>query len=255
MRGPIRFFCFLSLFMIVLSDIGFAEECAKALEQGKLHFARYDQGQKEFDLAQAAYLEAVKDPACAYEAYWRLADLHLCWGTVQKEKAVKIAIFQKGIQFAEKAVETNPNGPEGHYQYCVNQGSIIDIEGAMMNLGKVRKIKKANDKALSLNPNFAPALAVDGRFEIDMPGLFGGSNKRGEEQLRKAIRAAPDYETSYTELAAFLIKEKRYQEAQQTLEKLLAPDFKHEFNAPWLTIDKPKALELQKKIQSAPDSK
>jgi tetratricopeptide (TPR) repeat protein len=251
MKYAFSFFCIAAFLCVLIPGAARAQECAKLIEQGKQHFAQYDQGQKEFDEAQAAYLEAAKTPGCAYEAYWRLADLHLCWGTVQKGKDAKVAVFKKGVAYAEQAVAANPNGVEGHYQYTVNQGSIIDVEGVLKNIGKVKKIKRSNDKALSINPNYAPALTVDGRFDIDMPGLFGGSNKKGEEKLRKAISAMPNFETAYTELAAFLIKEKRYDEARQILGKLMAPDFKHEFKAPWLTIDKPKAESLLKQIDAA----
>ena len=228
-----------------------AQTCSESIEQGKSYFGQYHLGKDHYEKASAAYLEAAADPACAYEAYWRLGDLSLCWGTYLKSEPEKRAQFVQGVAYAQKAIETHPEGREGHYQYGANLGSLVQMDGVMKALIKVRKIKKANDRALAIDPDFAPALVVKARFMSDMPGIFGGSDKKAEALLKKAMQKAPDWETAHVELASFLVRKKRFAEARAVLDRLLLPDFQHPFAAPWETIDKPRAEKLQREVEAA----
>jgi tetratricopeptide (TPR) repeat protein len=239
------------LILFALPVASFAQECKVDLEKGKALFGRFNEGEATFKMAKESYLAAAHDPSCAYEAYWRLADLNLCFGTAAKVSSkLKKNYFERGLIWAEKAIEANPAGPEGHFQKAVNLGSIVEVDGVMKNLGKVRTLKKSNDKALSLDPNFAPALVVRARMNADLPSIFGGSDAQAEADFKKAIASLPNYETSYVEYAGFLVGKKRYTEAEALLEKLTAPGFSHQFSAPWIAIDKPKAEALLKKVKA-----
>lgn len=244
---PALVVCFLFAFGQVSA---FSDDCRAQIKKGLEHFSNFHLGQSEFQKGVDAYLKAAKNPQCSYEAYWRLADLYLCKGASLSGKSQKIEHFEKGVDYANKAINIKPDGKEGHFYYCVNTGSIVEIDGVMKNIMKVRGIKKANDKALSIDPDYAPSLVVDGRFDIDLPGIFGGSDTEGEAKLKRAIEVAPNYETPYIELAAYYLKSKRYDEARVMLEKVMSPDFKHQYQAPWLAVEKPKAEELIKKLDA-----
>lgn len=245
-----RFVAVLILFAAAAPGLIFAQEatCSAKIERGKHHFGLYHLGEQHYRQALAAFVEASEDPGCAYEAAWRLADLCLCWGTWQTDPKQKRAHFQKGMAYAQRAIELAPEGKHGHYQYAVNLGSIVQMEGVMKALVKARRIKKANAKALAADGDFAPALVVEARFMADLPGIFGGSDERAEALFRKAIASDPHWETAYVELAAFLLKRKRPDEAKAFLDKLLAPNFPHRFAAPWLTLDEPRARALYKTL-------
>lgn len=242
--------------MVVFSFCAFglatasADDCNASIKKGLSHFANFHLGAGEFQSGVNSYLEAAKSPECAYEAYWRLADLYLCRGASLSGKKDKLEHFETGVQYANKAIKTDASKKEGHFYYCVNTGSIVEIDGVMKNILKVRGLKKANDKALAIDPNYAPALVVDGRFDIDLPGIFGGSNEEGEAKLKKAIQLEPNYETPYVELAAYYIKSKRYDEAEALLNKLMSPDFKHQYAAPWIAVEKLKAEKLMKQLKA-----
>lgn len=241
----------LLLFFLVVSfaQSARAQSCKEQIKLGLDHFSNFHQGRARFEAAEQSYQQAATDSLCAYEANWRLADLYLCYGTYNKDKSQKISLFKKGMVAAEKAVAIDPGKPEGHYQYSVNLGSIVEIDGVMKNILKVRKISKANEKALAADPNFVPAMVVKARFMTDLPKLFGGSPKQAEALYKKAIATGPDYETPYVEYADYLIDNHRPGEAKALLENLLDPGFNHHFAAPWLTIDLPRAKALVKKLQ------
>ena len=55
-----------------------------------------------------------------------------------------------------------------------------------------------------------------------VPGLFGGSNKKSEEHLRRSLTYNPNSTASLYFLAETLIALKRKSEAKEILERLLA---------------------------------
>ncbi|MCZ7586014.1 MAG: tetratricopeptide repeat protein [Deltaproteobacteria bacterium] len=61
----------------------------------------------------------------------------------------------------------------------------------------------------------------------------------------------PGFGSAYVEYAQFLFKRKRFDEAQDVLEKLLSPGFRRPYTAPWVTIEKPRAETLLAKINMA----
>src|SRR4029078_632061 len=61
-----------------------------------------------------------------------------------------------------------------------------------------------------------------GRWYYKVPGLFGGSDEKSEEHLRRSLTYNPNSTASLYFLAETLIALKRKPEARQTLERLLA---------------------------------
>ena len=61
-----------------------------------------------------------------------------------------------------------------------------------------------------------------GRWYYKVPGLFGGSDEKSEEHLRRSLTYNPNSTASLYFLAETLIALKRKPEARQTLERVLA---------------------------------
>ncbi|MCZ7586015.1 MAG: hypothetical protein M5R36_23305 [Deltaproteobacteria bacterium] len=158
------------------------DDCRASIDQATALFDRYHEDAANFDRAVTRYEEAANSDACAYEARWRLSELYLCWGTVARDKKEKIAKFEAGVRYAEQAIEKNAGGKEAHYELAANLGSIVQIKGPMKHLMKVRRLRKENQKALAIDPKFAPALVVEAGFNAEMPGLFGGVG-RGRRKI------------------------------------------------------------------------
>ena len=228
-----------------------AQNCAEAIERGNQHFGRYHLGGEHIGRAIDAYEEAAADESCAYEAYWRLANLYLNFGQSRQETPPKIQQFNQGVASAKKAIEINEGGKEGHYFYAVNLGSIVEIEGPMRHVFKVRTIFKQIKRALEIDPDYASALVVKACMMHDLPGIIGGSDKKAEELFRRALSLAPDTETPYIEYADFLIDNTRYEEAKKLLDRLRHPDFPHRWASTWLTVDLPKVKKLARRIEQA----
>jgi len=68
-----------------------------------------------------------------------------------------------------------------------------------------------------------------GRWYFKVPRLFGGSNARAEEHLRKSLTYAPDSTVSHFFLAEVLLDENRRDEARSELQKVLDAPFDQEW--------------------------
>jgi hypothetical protein len=226
-----------------------AQDCSESIKSGLQKFIRFDCDASLIDQAIADFQKAATDSSCAYEANWRLAELHLNFGTVQTVKAEKLESFRQGQESALKAIEINPNGPEGHYFYAVNLGSQIEIDGVMKNIFKIQKLFGEINTTLKLNPSYAPALVVKARMMADLPGIIGGSDKKAEEFFQKALACGPHCESAYVEYSTFLLHKHRLDEVDALLDKVDAPGFEHSNPATWKLIDKPAVAKLRDKLQ------
>jgi tetratricopeptide (TPR) repeat protein len=222
-----------------------AQTCQESLRTGQRQFNSFHQDPGLLRQAIAAFETAAADPACAYEARWRLADLYLNHGTILRAKTEKIETFKRGQREALAAIQLAPNGPEGHYYYAVNLGSQIEQEGALKAIFKLKRLAGEIDTTLGIKPDFAPALVVKARYMADLPGIFGGSDKKAEEFFKKALKADPNCESAYVEYARFLLERKRPTEARTLLDSLFRPDFKHANEATWTLVDKPAIEKLR----------
>jgi tetratricopeptide (TPR) repeat protein len=224
--------------------------CRAKIDEGRATFGRFHLDPANVGRALALYDAAAREPACAYEAAWRAAELFLNWGTSRPAKAERITNFEKGIARADAAIAIAPGRPEGHYFRTVNVGSIIDTGGVLRNMGKVGEVKRSLDRTLAADPDFAQALIVKGQFLLDMPGIFGGDDAEALALFERARRLAPTCETVYTSLAKFFIKKKRWDDALAALDRLEAmPERDHACLACYLTIDKPLAAGMRAEIR------
>ena len=74
-----------------------------------------------------------------------------------------------------------------------------------------------------------PADRALGRWYFKVPGLFGGSNQKSEEHLRKALTYDPDSTISWYFLAETLFDLGRHAEARDALQKVIDVPIKEEW--------------------------
>jgi tetratricopeptide (TPR) repeat protein len=226
-----------------------AQSCQESLKTGLQQYREFHRDPSLLDKATQSFQAAAADASCAFEAHWRLADLYLNRGVIEKAKAKKKEHFAAGQKEAQAAIELKPAAPEGHYFYAVNIGSQIELEGVLKNVLKLKTLIAEVDKAIAADPNFAPALVVKARFMADLPGIIGGNDEKAEALFRRALKAWPNYENSSVEYARFLIDRHRARVARGLLDALFSPDFKHANEATWTLIDQPEIAKLREKLK------
>jgi uncharacterized membrane protein len=162
-----------------------------------------------------------KDPK-DFESAWKAARARYWLGGHAEEKRRK-AYLENGIAAGRAAIAIAPNRPEGHLWLAANMGALAESFGLRQGLKYRGDIKDALLTVLRLDPAHEQGSAdrALGRWYYKVPGLFGGSDKKSEEHLRKSLTYNPNSASSLFFLAETLIDLGKKDEARRALQKLL----------------------------------
>lgn len=158
-----------------------------------------------------------------FEAAWKLARARYWLGGHASVKERK-GFLEEGIAAGRTAVALQPGRPEGHFWIAANMGALAESFGLRQGLKYRSDIRDELLTVLKLDAGFQQGSAdrALGRWYYKVPGLFGGSNTKSEEHLRKSLTYNPQSTASLYFLAETLIALKKKPEAKETLERLLA---------------------------------
>jgi hypothetical protein len=177
-------------------------------------------------LASARQAEAIWSDRLAanpkdFESAWKLARARYWLGGHADERSRK-ALLEAGIAAGRTAVAIEPDKPEGHFWIAANMGALAESFGMRQGLKYRGDIKSELETVLRLDPAFQQGSAdrALGRWYFKVPGLFGGSDKKSEEHLRKSLTYNPNSSSSLFFLAETLIDLKKKDEARAVLQKL-----------------------------------
>jgi uncharacterized membrane protein len=157
-----------------------------------------------------------------FESAWKLARARYWLGTHAAEQSRK-GYLESGITAGRSAIVVAPDKPEGHFWVAANMGALAESFGMRQGLKYRGDIKKELETVLRLDPAFQQGSAdrALGRWYFKVPGLFGGSDKKSEDHLRKSLTYNPNSSASLFFLAETLIDVGKKDEARATLQKLL----------------------------------
>ncbi len=172
--------------------------------------------------AEAIWAARLAKDASDFESAWKLARARYWLGGHAEEKARK-AYLEAGIAAARSAVAIAPGKPDGHFWIAANMGALAESFGLRQGLKYRGDIKNALETVLRLDPAFLQGSAdrALGRWYAKVPGLFGGSDRKSEEHLRKSLTYNPNSHSSLFFLAETLLELNKKDEARATLQKLL----------------------------------
>jgi tetratricopeptide (TPR) repeat protein len=157
--------------------------------------------------------------------------------------------FERGIKAATRAVELEPEKPEGHFWMAADMGAMAESFGLRAGIRYRGPIKTALETVLKLDPSFQQGSAdrALGRWYFRVPRLFGGNKDKAIEHLKKSLMYLPESTATHFFLAETYLDmdkpEDARREAQLVLDAPLVPDW-----APEDREFKQKATELLKKI-------
>ena len=162
-----------------------------------------------------------KDPK-DFESAWKLARARYWLGGHADDQKRK-AYLEAGIAAGRSAVAIAPARPEGHFWIAANMGALAESFGLRQGLKYRGDIKGELETVLRLDPAFLQGSAdrALGRWYYKVPGLFGGSDKKSEEHLRKSLTYNANSHASLFFLAETLVALKKKDEARASLQKLL----------------------------------
>jgi tetratricopeptide (TPR) repeat protein len=170
---------------------------------------------------QAAELWAQRADVDA-DAAWKLA--RVCqWLGTHGPAADRRTALERGVRAGERAVALAPDRPEGHFWLAANMGTLAESFGLRQGLKYRGRIRDELERVIALDPDWqeGSAEAALGRWYDEVPGLFGGSDRKAEEHLRRALAINPQSRRALTYLAEMLIDHRRNEEARQLLERAI----------------------------------
>jgi len=160
-----------TLFALALCVAPLAASTARAQSAAE-HIAAGDREPMDAAAAVRHYEAALAAEPNNYEALWKASIWSVDVGEGSQGAAQKTA-YQKGEQYARRAVAANPNDAEGHFALAKALGRTA------LSLGKKDQVKYAGDvrtqalEALRLNPKHPGALHVMGVWNAEIMRLSG----------------------------------------------------------------------------------
>lgn len=169
---------------------------------------------KDYKQAFELYKKAVNIYPDCYQANWKAARAHHFAGIhakhTQKKDWKKTCIHhgEKGMEYAQKAIDLNPQGVQGHLYYALCAGVYSDGVSLVTALaqGLQEKVQKHLQKAYELDKNYRdgiPALAL-GRYWEELPWLAGRDREKALQYYQEADRIMPEDSRHRPELNFYL---------------------------------------------------
>jgi tetratricopeptide (TPR) repeat protein len=166
-----------------------------------------------------------------FTAAHRLAQARYWLGTNGLPEPQRKGALEAGIEAARAAVAIDAKKPEGHFWLAANMGALAESFGLRQGMKYRGQIRDALEVTLKLDPAFLQGSAdrALGRWYFKVPGMFGGSNKKSEEHLRKSLTYNANSVISRLFLADTLAdmgrKDEARKEYQAAIDAPLDPDW------------------------------
>lgn len=157
-----------------------------------------------------------------FEAAWKLARARYWLGT-QGPTAGRRSALEAGVEAGRTALGLRPERPEGHFWMAANMGALAESFGLRQGLRYRGDIKAALERVLAIDPAYQDGSAdrALGRWYAKVPGLFGGSDEKAEQHLRRSLAYNPDSTASLFFLAELYLDDDRRGEARALLQRVL----------------------------------
>ena len=181
--------------------------------------------------AAATWESRLKANPKDFESAWKLARVCYWLGNHEAQEDARRRTLERGIEAGRQAVALFDNRPEGHFWIAANMGTLAESFGLRLGLKYRGEIKRELETVLRLDPTFQKGSAdrALGRWYSKVPGLFGGSNKKSEEHLRKSLGYEANNTVSHFFLAETLFDLDREAEAIEELKKVIAAPYDPEW--------------------------
>lgn len=190
-----------------------------------------------------------KDPR-DFESAWKVARTTYWIGKHESGDQGR-RTFERGVAAGRQAAMVRDDRPEGHFWMAANMGALAESYGLRQGLKYRGQIKDALEKVLRIDPAFQSGSAYTalGRWYHMVPGLFGGSEPKSEELLRKALTFGGDDILARSFLADTLFERNKDTEAIGELRKVVAATPSADFDPEDREMQAKAAVELARRVR------
>lgn len=123
-----------------------------------------------------------------------LAAIEICQQSDGMPPPERAALLAAGLALAEQAAATNPQDAAAHFAIFCNLGKSLMYRSTWKLFGALSDLRRAKneiDLALTLAPDYAPALAGKGAMLAELPRVLGGDRDEGARLLLRAVALSP----------------------------------------------------------------
>ncbi len=182
-------------------------------------------------------LQAEKLAPRDYEMLWRISRSYVdigehLPGKTDQEKAAQLEYYQKALDYADRAVKANPDGPMGYVRRAIANGRVALFKGIWGAISLVKDVKTDCEKASALDPNNASAYYILARTHAKLcekskmvrwPLGLGWANRDEAAKLfEKAIALRPAFMMYRIDAAKNYLENDDDQKAKEQLVKIAA---------------------------------
>jgi tetratricopeptide (TPR) repeat protein len=166
-----------------------------------------------------------------FESAYRLAQARYWLGTNGLPENERKAALEAGIAAARSAIAIDAKRPEGHFWLAANMGALAESFGLRQGIRYRGQIRDALETTLKIDPGFLQGSAdrALGRWYYKVPGLFGGSDRKSEEHLRKSLTYNPNSVISLLFLGDTLAELGKKDEARKAYQAAIDAPFDPEW--------------------------
>jgi tetratricopeptide (TPR) repeat protein len=177
--------------------------------------------------------------------YFDLADDFLT------DKAKRQAAYEEGAKAAKQAFQLDDSNADAYFFYAVNLGNATRLQGVTSGALVVNEIKSSLSRAIEINPRHAQALQMMGGMLLELPWFLGGSEKKAQQHLERAIAADGNYANARILVAKLYRKQGRIEDARMQLEAVIQAEHPH-YRYTWERKYKPEAEHMLKELTGKP---
>ncbi|NOY06841.1 MAG: hypothetical protein GXO82_09470 [Chlorobi bacterium] len=224
----------LFLGIVLFSASAWSQDAQSLIKQGDEFYRKFDN-----EKALENYLAALKLDQNNHEALWKTSrayvDIaeHMPAETDEQEDA-QLKMYEKGLEYAEKAIKTDPGSMMGYLRRAIVKGRIALFKGVFNAISLVNDVKEDVEKAIKLGnaPDDQVAVAhyvlarahakvCDKPYLVRLPlGLGWGDRDVAAEEYEKAISLNPKFIMFRLDAARNYVEMDEYQKAKDHLYKI-----------------------------------
>jgi len=104
----------------------------------------------------------------------------------------QLAAYREGVDLAQTAISADDANADAHFALFANSGRLLLLENDHPRPLDLLRVNRELNRALELNPNDAEALAAKGGLYRELPWYLGGSLRKAEAYLTRALALDPD---------------------------------------------------------------
>jgi tetratricopeptide (TPR) repeat protein len=131
-------------------------------------------------------------------------------------------LYAEAAEHARAAIALAPDDPNTHMELARALGRLAQFKGVLQSLNLAGEVKSELEKALELDPNFAPALHALALWHLNVPWIAGGRSAQVRPLFEQSIAVEPEEIVHYSDYGEALIQLGDREAAKVQLEKALS---------------------------------